>query len=72
MQQFIGNFLFYGRAIGVTILKALSSVSSAQVAPTEDALKRTHNFLYYSATRMNAILTYNASDMVLTVHIDTS
>ena len=56
----------------MTILKALSSVSSAHVAPTEDALNRTHNFLDYSATRMNAILTYNASDMVLTVHIDTS
>ena len=35
-------------------------------------LKRTNNFLDYTATHLDTILTYTACDMVLEVHSDTS
>ena len=35
-------------------------------------MKITHQFLYYASTSPDAILTYTASDMVLTAHSDVS
>jgi hypothetical protein len=35
IQQVIGVLLYYGRAVDSTILVALSSLASAQAAPTE-------------------------------------
>ena len=72
MQKVIETFLFYGRAVNVKMLTAIRDISSTQASPTEYILKRTNNFLGYSATHPDAILTYTASDMVLEVHSETS
>ena len=72
VQQVIGSFLFYARAIDMTILLALNAIAGAQAAPTNNTLKRVHQFLDYMATNPNAIVRFRASDMVLNVHSDAS
>ena len=72
MQQDIGSFLFYARAIDMTILLALNAIAGAQAAPTTITLKRVHQLLVYMATNPNAIVRFRASDIVLNVHSDAS
>ena len=72
IQQVLGTFLYYGRAVDSTMLTALSSIASAQAEPTEDTLINIKIFLDYAATHQDAVLTYHASDMVLVVHSDAS
>ena len=72
IQEVIGVFLYYGRAVDSTMLTALSAIASAQAEPTEDTMARCKLFLDYAATHQDAIITYHASDMVLAVHSDAS
>ena len=72
IQEVIGVFLYYGRAVNSTMLTALSAIASAQAEPTEDTMKCCKLFLDYAATHQDAIITYHASDMVLVVHSDAS
>ena len=72
IQEVIGTFLYYGRAVDSTILTALSSIASAQAEPTEETMTHCKHFLNYAATHQDAILTYKASDIVLVVHSDMS
>jgi hypothetical protein len=70
VQQIVGSFLFYARAVYPTILMALSEISSQQSAPTENTMtmKRVNQFLDYMWTHPDAIIRYRASDMILSVH----
>ena len=72
IQQIIGSFLYYARAVDPTILMALSAIASQQSAPTEQTRNRVHQFLDYMATHPDAKIRYRASDMVLNVHSDAS
>jgi hypothetical protein len=72
IQELIGTFLYYGRAVDSIMLTALLAISSAQAGPTEETMTRCKQFLDYAATHQDAILTYKASDMVLVVHSDAS
>jgi hypothetical protein len=72
IQQVIGTLLYYGRAVDATILVALSSLTSAQSAPTKDTMQRTRHLLDYIATHSNAIVSYAKSNMILGVHSDAS
>ena len=69
VQQIVGSFLYYARAVDPTILMALSSQQSA---PTENTMKRVNQFLDYMWTHPDAIIRYRASDMILNVHSDAS
>jgi hypothetical protein len=71
-QQVIGVLLYYGRAVDSTILVALSSLASAQAAPTEYTMELIKWLLDYVATDPEAILTYESSDMILAIHSDAS
>jgi hypothetical protein len=72
IQKVIGVLLYYGRAVDSTILVALSSLASAQAAPTEYTMELIKWLLDYVATDPEAILTYESSDMILAVHSDAS
>jgi hypothetical protein len=72
VQQIVGSFLYYARAVDPTILMALSEISSQQSAPTENTMKRVKQFLDYMWTHPDAIILYRASDMILNVHSDAS
>ncbi len=72
IQQIVGSFLYYGRAVDITILKALNSLARQQSKPTKTTAKRTDQLLNYLATHPRAVIRYYASDMILQVHSDAS
>ena len=72
MQEVVGTFLYYARALDVTMLPALESLATQQASPTENTMTKVKQFLDYAATHPDAIITYHASDMVLAGHSDAS
>ena len=72
IQQVVGTFLYYGRAVDGTMLTALSVIASEQASPTENTLKKARKFMDYAAMHPDAVLTYRSSDMCLAVHSDAS
>mmetsp|Transcript_19791 Transcript_19791/g.35991 ORF Transcript_19791/g.35991 Transcript_19791/m.35991 type:complete len:201 (+) Transcript_19791:278-880(+) len=68
IQQVLGTFLYYARAVNSTMLVALSAIAANQAAPTIATLTKLEQFLDYAASQEEAILTYHPSDMVLAVH----
>ena len=70
IQQIVGSFLYYARAIDSTILPALSEISALQSNPTENTKKKATMLLDYLATNPTAKIRYNASDMILHVESD--
>eukprot|EP00804_Cyclotella_cryptica_P009376 CCRYP_018078-RH/>CCRYP_018078-RH protein AED:0.35 eAED:0.35 QI:0/0/0/1/0/0/2/0/435 len=72
IQQVCGKFLFLGRAVDPTLLCPISVIASQSSKPTVETLKQTKQLLDYIATQDEAVLTYNASDMVLAIHSDAS
>ena len=72
IQQVVGTFLYYGRAVDGTILTALSAIASEKASPTATTIKKTQKFMDYAATHPDAVLTYRKSDMQLALHSDAS
>jgi hypothetical protein len=72
IQEVIGVFLYYGQAVDSTMLTELSAIASAQAEPTDETMTQCKQFLDYTATHQDAIITYKKSDMVLVVHSNTS
>jgi len=72
IQQVVGTFLYYARAVDNTMLTALSTLSSAQSKGTEATADALVKFLNYCATHPDAVIRFHASDMLLRVHSDTS
>eukprot|EP00804_Cyclotella_cryptica_P006178 CCRYP_015259-RA/>CCRYP_015259-RA protein AED:0.43 eAED:0.43 QI:0/0/0/0.66/0.5/0.33/3/0/361 len=72
IQQVCGKFLFLGRSVDPTLLCPISVIASQSAQPTKDTMKQTHQLLDYLASQEDAVLTYNASDMILGVHSDAS
>ena len=70
VQEVIGTFLYYGRCVDASMLPALGTLATQQASPTENTLIKIKQFLDYAATHPDAIVTYNASDMVLAGHSD--
>ncbi len=69
VQEVKGVFLYLARAIDSTMLTALSSLASKQTAPTERMMQKCLQFLDYTASQQeDAIFTYQASNMRLTIH----
>jgi hypothetical protein len=55
-----------------TLLCPISAIALQSANPTEQTLELTHYLLDYLGTQEEAILTYNASKMVLATHSDAS
>jgi hypothetical protein len=72
LQQIIGTFLYYARAVDPTMLMALSTLGSQQAHGTEQTERNLHHFLDYCHTHPSAIIRYKASNMILQVHSDAS
>ena len=58
VQQIVGSFLYYGRAVDPTILHALSTIASEQGHATENTLRKCNKFLDYMAWHPDAIVRY--------------
>ena len=50
------------------MLEALGSIAMQQAKPTENTMKKITQFLDYTTTHPDAIVTYQASKMILAVH----
>ena len=72
VQQVLGTFLYYARAVDCTMLVALSAIAAEQASPTEATMRKIEQFLDYAASHPQAGVTYHASDMVLAIHSDAS
>ena len=72
LQKIIGTFLFYSRVVDPTLLTALSELSSAQAIATNTTKCACHQFLDYCATHPASTICYQASDMILKLHSDSS
>ena len=51
IQEVLGTFLYYARAINPTMLVALSSIASEQASPTKPTMKKVDQFLDYAASQ---------------------
>ena len=71
-QEVTSTFLFYVHIFNSTMFKALSAIIVEQVNPTEKVLLKTNQFLDYTATIDEAIITYGASNIILAIHSDAS
>ena len=72
IQQVVGSFLYYARAVDLTILLSLSAIAAEQANPTERTIQRVQHLLQYMHTNTNEIIQFRASDMVLNIHLDAS
>lgn len=72
IQQIIGTFLYYARAVDPTMLTALNKVASQQAKPTIAVEKAAERIMQYAKTFPNAQIVYEASDMILCGHSDAS
>jgi hypothetical protein len=72
IQQVCVKFLFLGRAIDSTILCPVSAIAAQSSQLTEETMLHTQQLLDYLASQEEAVLTYNASDMILAVHSNAS
>jgi hypothetical protein len=72
LQEVIGTFLYYARAIDSTMLVALGCLAAAQTKGTEATARAITQLLNYAATHPDASVRYQASDMYLHIHSDAS
>ena len=72
LQQIIGTFLFYGRAVDPKLLTALSELSSAQATATEATKRACQQFLDYCASHPDGSIHYHTSNMILKLNSDSS
>ena len=72
LQQIMGTFLFYSRAVDPTMLMALSIITTEQTQGTQTTKEKAEHFLTYATTHPNATIKFYKSDMILKIHSDTS
>jgi hypothetical protein len=72
IQEVIGVFLYYARAVDSTMFTQLNKLASKQSNPTKHLLEQIHHFLQYAATFPNSKLIITPSTMKLEVESDGS
>jgi len=72
IQQIVGTFLYYARAVDPTMLTALNKVASRQAQPTIAVENAAERIMQYAKKFPNAQIVYEASDMILCGHSDAS
>ena len=65
-----GLLLYYAGALDVTMLPALSTIASEQVAPTMKIEQTCQCLLDYAATYLNTFIRYYTSEIILHVESD--
>jgi hypothetical protein len=72
LQQIVGIFLYYARAIDYSILTAITCISTRQSKITEQLQANVTRLLAYMKTYPDAKLIFKASKMELMIHSDAS
>jgi hypothetical protein len=71
VQHIIGSILYYAQAFDLTVLMALSTISSKQAKGTKSTMKKCKQLLDYLTTHPNATVRFHSSNMILNVHSNT-
>ena len=61
VQQVLGTFLCYGRAVDTTMLVALGSIVTDQAQPTKSTMDKVDQFLDYAASQDYAVVTLRST-----------
>ncbi len=69
VQAVAGTLFYHACEVDPTILTALR-IATKQAKPMQETMKRVKQLLDYCATQEDAMITYNASKMILAVHSD--
>lgn len=72
LQQIVGTFLYYARAVDPTLLTAVNKIASMQASPTENVELAADRLLSYAKKWPNAALLIKPSNMILHAHSDAS
>ena len=72
LQEFVGSFMFYARAVDGTMLTAVNHIASEMAAPTQQTDAMEQRLLAYSLEYPNNELVFTASDMILHMQTDAS
>jgi hypothetical protein len=72
VQKIVGSILHYARAVDMTVLMALSSIASEQTKGTKSTSEKAYQGLDYLASHSDAVVRFQASDMVLNIHSNAS
>jgi hypothetical protein len=72
LQQIVGTFLYYARAVDSSMLVALGSLAAAQTRATTNTNIAVTQFLDYAATHPNTSVRFTRSPMILNIHSDAS
>jgi hypothetical protein len=67
-----GSVLYYARAVDPTVLMPINDISTEQTEATAKTQAATNRLLDYIATHPDAIIRYQASDMILHIHSNAS
>ncbi len=72
LQEIVGAFLFYARAVDCTMLPAVVQLAAAQAHPTAAVLGAADRLMRYAAGHPVQRLIYRACDMILYIQSDAS
>ena len=72
IQEIVGVFLFYARAVDCTMLTTVNKLASKQANPTEDVIAASERLMQYAARFPNASVEIRPSNMQLMCHSDAS
>ena len=72
IQQVLGRILYYAIAVDLTVLFALSTITSKQAKETKTTLKNVRQLLEYLTTNPDTTIIFHASDMILNIHPEAS
>ena len=72
VRQVLGKLLLYARAINKNLLMGLNKIASQQENATERTGSLVTHILNYCATYPDAVLIFDASNMILHIHTDAS
>ncbi|KAI2513563.1 Reverse transcriptase (RNA-dependent DNA polymerase) [Fragilaria crotonensis] len=72
VQEVLGTFLYYARAVDSTVLTAIGTLATQQAHGTKSTMHALTQFLNYAASNPEATVRYVRSDMVLHVESDAS
>ena len=68
VQQLVGTFLYYTRAVDPTMLVTLNKISYEQSKITQETEKKVVQILNYAATQPEAITRYLTGGMTMHIH----
>eukprot|EP00957_Ditylum_brightwellii_P018103 1363656-Ditylum_brightwellii.AAC.1 len=71
-QDIVGILLYHYRDVDPTLAAALSTIASKQANSTQETAEACHQLLDFVMTNPDAIVHFLSSEMILTIHLDSS